>query len=204
MSTYYITQETLPNGYTVKTRYDDSPESPREWDNAGTVVLVNSCRYDFGDETADADTIRAIMADPAVIALPVYMYDHSGITINTTGFSCGWDSGMVGCIYISKTKAVQEWGKKICTAKVRTRAIAFLRGEIETLDQYITGTVYAFEVYDRDNELVDSCFGYYGHESDCFRDGVFAANALADHEDKAAAIEAAESLYWAERDCVTL
>jgi hypothetical protein len=111
---------------------------------------------------------------------------------------------MVGCIYVSKAKAVKEWGKKICTAKVKTRAIAYLRGEIENLDQYVTGTVYGFEVYDRDEELVDSCFGYYGHESDCFRDGVFAANALADAEDKAAAKESAECLYWAERDCVTL
>ena len=28
-----------------------------------------------------------------MVILPLYLYDHSGITMNTTGFSCPWDSG---------------------------------------------------------------------------------------------------------------
>ena len=33
------------------------------------------------------------------VILSLYLYDHSGITMNTTGFSCPWDSGQVGWIY---------------------------------------------------------------------------------------------------------
>ena len=46
------------------------------------------------------------------VILPVYMYDHSGVTINTGGFSCGWDSGQVGWIYCEKKKLLEETGYK--------------------------------------------------------------------------------------------
>ena len=44
------------------------------------------------------------------ILLPLYLYDHSGITMNTTGFSCSWDSGQVGFIYASKARFKEETG----------------------------------------------------------------------------------------------
>jgi hypothetical protein len=34
----------------------------------------------------------------------LYLYDHSGITISTSPFSCGWDSGQVGFIYLTRQK----------------------------------------------------------------------------------------------------
>lgn len=43
-------------------------------------------------------------------ALPLYLYDHSGITMSTTTFSCPWDSGRVGMIFCSHEEAVKEWG----------------------------------------------------------------------------------------------
>ena len=37
-----------------------------------------------------------------MVILPLYLYDHSGITMNTCGFSCPWDSGQVlSLIHIS-------------------------------------------------------------------------------------------------------
>lgn len=45
------------------------------------------------------DLVRA--TDKYVI-LPLYLYDHSGITISTVPFSCPWDSGQVGWIYAPK------------------------------------------------------------------------------------------------------
>ena len=43
------------------------------------------------------------------LMLPLYLYDHSGITMNTTGFSCPWDSGQVGWIYAFKEDAPGVW-----------------------------------------------------------------------------------------------
>lgn len=51
------------------------------------------------------------LADETHCILPVYMYDHSGLTINTTGFSCPWDSGLLGWIYASHDKIKEEFGR---------------------------------------------------------------------------------------------
>jgi hypothetical protein len=34
-----------------------------------------------------------------LVILPLYLYDHGGITISCSPFSCPWDSGQVGWIY---------------------------------------------------------------------------------------------------------
>lgn len=44
------------------------------------------------------------------IILPLFLYDHSGITISTGPFSCPWDSGQVGWIYAEKKKLIEETG----------------------------------------------------------------------------------------------
>ena len=40
--------------------------------------------------------------------LPLYLYDHSGLSMNTSGFSCPWDSGQVGWIYCNNEKALRQ------------------------------------------------------------------------------------------------
>ena len=109
--------------------------------------------------------------DKSLIWLPIYLYDHSGIAINTTGFSCRWDSGQVGLIYCTKEKAVQEFGKKICTAKVRAWALKCLEGEIKDLDQYLRGNVYMVTVFDPQGKEIHSCAGYYGDADYCMSEG---------------------------------
>ena len=167
-----ITTKTFPNGYKVVVSIDPDPQSPREWDNIGTVVIRNRSGYAFADETADMHELQALENDKNYIALPIYLYDHSGITINTTGFTCRWDSGQVGVIYCTKEAAVKEFGNKVCTAKVRDKALKSLKGEVELLDQYIRGEVYGFEVFDPSGEVVDSCWGFYGDVDYCLQEGV--------------------------------
>lgn len=106
--------------------------------------------------------------------LPVYMYDHSGITINTTGFSCGWDSGCIGIVYTSLLDdnddlPVPQEGENILEASER-----ILRSEIKYIDQIITGSVYGFQEYavdeDGDYYVDDSCWGFVGELIDDVED----------------------------------
>lgn len=173
MSEYIYTSKKLDNGYTVKVVQDDDAENPREaWDNAGTVALLSRCRYAFGDEQLSHEELDSIANDKSNIVLPVYIYDHSGITINTTGFACPWDSGQVGIIYISRKDAVKEWGKTICTAAVVHKAREYLKGEIETLDQYLTGRVFGYVVEDPQGEETESCWSFYGEVDYCLESGI--------------------------------
>ncbi len=209
---YEVESKTLPGGHRVAVEHDPDPYNPRkECDHLGTVLLVDRCRYNFGDDTASVEELREIYEDPDNIALPVFMYDHSGITINTTGFSCRWDSGQVGIVYMTKAQAVENWGKKIVTAKVREAAIKCLKAEIEELDNYLTGQVYGYRVYDPEGEEVESCWGFFGDSDYCLSEGVSVAEYLEAEAEKnkraawrAALHEARQVRYWAARDVATI
>lgn len=156
---------------TIKIMQDDADtESPREWCNMGEMVTFHS-RYTLGDEHGySADDYagwdemgEAILRDhPGGVILPLYLYDHSGITIATTPFNCPWDSGQVGFIVASAAKIRESFGVKRITAKVRERATESLRGEVATMDQFIRGDVYRFTIEDDDGNITDSCGGFYG------------------------------------------
>ena len=95
--------------------------------------------------------------------MPLYLYDHSGITIATTPFSCSWDSGKIGFIYITKEKARKEYGWKVMTKKRVEQIENYLQGEVETYDQFLRGEVYRYEVYEGE-EMIDSCGGFFGSD----------------------------------------
>jgi hypothetical protein len=104
------------------------------------------------------------------VILPLYLYDHSGITISTGPFSCPWDSGQVGFIYITKKKACQEYGRKRLGRANRKKLISYLKQEVETYDQFLTGDVHGYHVHrlnsegeiEDDDDILDSCYGYFG------------------------------------------
>lgn len=105
------------------------------------------------------------------VVLPIYMYDHSGQTINTTGFSDPWDSGQLGFIYADHEKVLKEWGDgtlKVVTPALIDKAQECLKGEVETYDMYITGQVVGYRILDAEGEEVDwdssSCWGFYGQD----------------------------------------
>jgi hypothetical protein len=98
-----------------------------------------------------------------MIILPLYLYDHSGITMNTCGFSCPWDSGQVGWIYADPDMIKKEYGK--VTSETLASAKRVLEAEVEEYDYYLTGQCYGFRLYKEDAEI-DSCWGFLGSIND--------------------------------------
>ena len=172
--------------YRIKIFQDESPESPRtSMDNLGTMVCFHR-RYNLGDkhdydhnDYSDWEEMKMAIDknEDALIILPLYLYDHGGITMSTSPFSCRWDSGQVGFIYVSKKKVREEYGVKRISPKVAEKALKVLEGEVETYDQYLTGDVYGYRVYkvttcelgEEHEEEVDACWGYYGQE-ECMKE----------------------------------
>jgi hypothetical protein len=81
--------------YTATIDWDTDAESPREWDNLGTMICSHRS-YTLGDEQADTDTYgswedieKMLRKKGAVIVLPLGLYDHSGITM-TAGTVDKW------------------------------------------------------------------------------------------------------------------
>ena len=152
---------------------DNYPESPRDWDNLGTMVCFHG-RYNLGDdhnysqnnydswEELEKDLVNT---ENTAIILPLYLYDHSGLLISTTPFSCRWDSGQVGFIFISKEKIREEYSVKRITKKLIEKVESYLINEVETYNQYLSGDVYKLEIIDDDDEVVDFYGTFYGEES---------------------------------------
>jgi len=94
---------------------------------------------------------------------PIFMYDHSGITINTKGFSCPWDSGQVGWIVASHDTIKNEFGQ--INDETIEKARALLKSEVKEYDYYLTDQCYGFRLY-KSNEEIASCWGFSGEIRD--------------------------------------
>ena len=167
-------------GYTIGIDYDPSPESPREWDNLGTIYS-NHRRYDF-DGHGIEELIEDVGGDVYDSVIPwdligkkyyyrkVWMYDHSGVTIRTgennpwgSGYM-SWDSGLAGVIVCDKKKAMQVYGYKKSCKSLEEKTLGHLDSEIKTLDKWVSGDIYGFIIEDENGEEIDSCWGFYGRE----------------------------------------
>lgn len=159
----YCYHEEEYKGFTIKIYQDESPCDPREWDNLGTMVCWHR-NYMLGDKHnfSDPEDFQAFIKDTPAIVLPLFLYDHSGITMNTVGFHCPWDSGQVGWIYVTLEDIRKEYGVTRVSKQLRQKVADYLRAEVKTYDQYLTGEVYGYEVTGEDEEFIDSCWGFYG------------------------------------------
>ena len=146
---------------TVKIIQDTDPMSPREFDNIGIMVCWHR-RYDLGDIQPKQTPEEWNNAIPkGSVVLPLYLYDHSGITMRTSKFSCEWDSGQVGVIIATPEKIRECYQIKRITKKTRERVVACLEQEVKTYDQYLRGDVWGF-VVENNGEHEDSCCGFFG------------------------------------------
>ena len=176
--------------YTVMTKYfmddngvlnrvriveDECPLNPREdWDNLGHMICWHS-RYDLGDEhNYSVEEFREQLLqwdkNREVEFLPLYLLDHSGITMSTGGFCDPWDSGQVGWIYVRKEEAMKD-NPTINEDNWREYAQNIVISEVEAYDMYLRGQVYGvvIEEYDKSGligewEHKDSCYGCFSSE----------------------------------------
>lgn len=182
---------------------DQFSDDPRSWDNLGTMLcchrdyqlgdcnsnreteeqLSEICRkYGKSDEEIDEMTfgeeIRFILDQPDICGMPLWLYNHSGISIST-GRRCPWDSSFIGLIFVEKDfylaqtciKDEENW---------KEAAKKTLEGEIETYSDFLEGNVYQWTLYeptvvirqtmdgkelsreiDEEGEMIDSMSGFY-------------------------------------------
>jgi len=177
----------LDHGLNVCINPDQDAESPREWCNLGTMVCWHS-RYRLGDwqdgksqllndladynpdvdedEYLDSPSAKYDLAlKSGFLVMPLYLYDHSGLTISTGAFSCPWDSGEIGFIYVTPKQLDKEYragGTDISDEEILESAKAALMGEIEVYDKYLRGDVYGYTIEDARGNHLESCYGFYG------------------------------------------
>jgi hypothetical protein len=172
--------------YRLKIQRDEDPTNYRKEGEPLTRMVCWRHRYNLGDEQpmcepeewkTDFDTDH-----PDAYMMPLYLYDHGGITISTGAFSCPWDSGQVGWIYILRETIRQNWPTLTEHESERAmldKAEEVMRHEVKEYDDYLTGNVWGFELVkvvvcdhgDEHEEHEESCWGFYGDDAkDAMRD----------------------------------
>jgi len=164
-------------GYNINIYQDDNPQNPREDDNLGTMLCFHG-GYTLGDKTDLSSKDfngwneiydYLIKEKKAIIILPLYLYDHSGLSIKVGSFQgllpqghAEFDSGQVGFIYVTKEKIQKEFIPKVekLTKALKVRTEKVLRAEVEIYNQYLNGEVYGFKI-EKNGQDFDSCWGFY-------------------------------------------
>ena len=162
---------TLYKGYTIAVDYDSDPSNPREWDNFGTMVCFHK-RYmlgdsfkldmdDYGSWSEVRDHIESELG--AMVILPLFLYDHSGLSISvgaSRAEHASWDSGQVGFIYCTDGDMVREGIKTLQEAE------DLLRNEVKIYDKYLKGDFYTYRI--TKDETCQAC----NHTTENFQDSV--------------------------------
>lgn len=179
---------------------DESPDDPRSWDNLAKMIFVGKHKslgdkhsFEFnGNYNSRKDFIekgeielKKHFKDVAIIKA-VHLYEHSGTSISTSmsyPFDCKWDAGTIGFAIVTKADIKKEFGVKRVTKELLKKAENILDGEVETLNQYVSGDVYGFEILEvsicekgcEHETSLDSVWGFYGNDFD--------TNGITDHFD---------------------
>ena len=137
--------------------------------------LANFCclKESLGDPYKDSefesfdDRIKHINKT-SVVCVPLYVYEHGGISMSVGEFSDEWDSGQAGVAYITK-EDVNVFGFEDKSIK---ELESLLVREVERYDLYLTGEVYNFTLFEKsvcsagDTHLkeIESEYGVLGEE----------------------------------------
>lgn len=153
-----MVKEVTYKNHLIRINYDsDVEESPRAMDEDLGVLLTFHRRVDFTDkyapkidtkQFASLEDIKKylIKEHGAIVILPVYMLDHSGISLSTTPFNDPWDSGQLGFIYTTRERILDGFGQKRLSKILKENAVSLLEAEIKRLSQYASGEVYAYVI----------------------------------------------------------
>lgn len=182
-----IIEKALVGELKVVVTQDLDPPNPRtEYDHAGIIAAAHK-RYNLADKNAwyvplDLDGWDAVdeaflseLGDEVIAWLPIYMIDHSGIALSTKPFSCPWDSGRIGIIYVTR-KTAQHMGFTEDTTK--EQILNCLRSEIQEFSDYLEGSCYGYRILDVNGEEQASCWGFFGSSSIALTNGINEAKLL--------------------------
>lgn len=156
---------------TLDIYYEKYPEDPRRNSDSLGKMVCFSQRHRLGDEhdlyidefeswDALEDYLRR--EEGAIVILPLYLYDHGGLSINTTGHTCPWDSGRVGVIYATREAVCEAFGCKEPSPEDLVRAERILVAEVQEYDDYLRGDVYWFKLMDTHGNVMTIVYGFYG------------------------------------------
>lgn len=216
----------MKHGITVYVLHDESAPSPEDWDGVAEIAYKttdnrSSRHCPWGPNYARGEEAFLELVSEAkegkLVAVAVDVRDHG-----SNGIRLYVHDDLDDCealFYCEPKKAVEEWGSdsdklatilaEALTQECRNKAIAYMKGEVETWEQYFNGDVYDIVIHDARGKVLDSCGGYYGYEyakSEAEQMGAGEVKAFESRRranQRKARKEEVERLFWSFRGVVT-
>lgn len=139
-----------------KFTYYVNAEQPEDWISA-----------DMQGDLSTMEKLNLAAASGEFVWRPISIYDHSGVSIwlgGTAGHvDARWDCSTIGFAYIEKCTAEKEnWSYSDKFKTWQEWANHIMEAEMDVYDDYVEGNCYGWCIKDEDDDVIDSCGGYYG------------------------------------------
>jgi hypothetical protein len=180
-------------GIQINIYQDESPESPREWDNLGKMLIFGGNRFQSIDELECGyktenftgwDKMESQLRKDysKAVILPIYRLEHGSVVYSTNDFNDRWDSRQVGFIIALREDILEEYSCKNITKSICYKAENCLCHEVKTYSQWANGDIYGFILTDINGEeidMVDTCCGGFYRLVHCMKQAESTAKAIA-------------------------
>jgi len=151
---------------------DNFGANPRENDNFGTMVCWHR-NYILGDiqPTQSPEEYKEESIPEGSVVLPLFLMDHSGISMSCRAFGDTWDSGQVGWIIANPSSIKAAFQVTEITEEILEKTKKQLEDEVTEYNYYLTNDCWGFiieevkccsECGSNQNETIDSCCGFRG------------------------------------------
>lgn len=155
------------NNYNIVIKPCEYSDNPcQEWDIPTTFLILHK-KYSFGNEhdfkypdDLNNHVKEGLKNGTILYSKELFLYDHSGITISTSEFNDTWDSGQIGYVVIYKDQA------NLIGLPNDADYNEIIESDVELVDNYIRGEVYCFLIKNSNNDIIDTCSGFYGCDHD--------------------------------------
>ena len=152
-------------GFNIEIHQDVDSMPPDEWGDTGLFLVSGHPQIYIQHDLIKVDPRRHSFEGKQKVKLPtnrrvyhvfkLYGYSHSGEGLSLSNdhypFNCPWDGFYTGTVYASSKEF-----------KTREKAREVAQSLIEEWNDYLSGNVWGFQVFDNEDECVDSCWGYNG------------------------------------------
>ena len=207
--------------------YDECPDCDNGYayghgpvDEDGELPVTDeTCATCGGWGEIEIDPVEYLRREGARVIMPLYVYEHSGITIRAGSpigprltredvrssgrfalDGAGWDTSMVGFVY-DTPEGVRECIGDDATDEQIEKA---LDQEVETYAAWLEGRVFVAVVEDEDGDVIESVGGFIDDEKYAMQEAVSMAESVVEDRKRKAEVEARESALWASRGVMTV
>ena len=124
---------------------------------------------EMAEDFSTMEKLELAAASGEFVWRPISIHDHSGVSMwlgGTAGHvDAQWDCSTIGFAYVEKCTAEKEnWSQSDKYKTWQEWANHIMEAEMKVYDEYVEGNCYGWCIKDENDDVVDSCGGYYGTE----------------------------------------